>query len=105
MVLLNSVLVLVKLIGQNLTGYYIETSWLYAINGRYANFTINLIDVIQERKLLRRMNTRNVFDFDYNPKESDNLFTSTRFGGLYRTCYKWKWKNRPLECILKINMI
>ena len=37
-------------------------------------FTINLIGVIQERKLLRRMNTRNVFDFDYNPKESDKLF-------------------------------
>jgi len=34
---------------------------------------INLIDKIERRKILRRLNTVNVFDFDYTPSENDQL--------------------------------
>ena len=34
---------------------------------------INLIDKIERRKILRRLNTVNVFDFKYNPSENDQL--------------------------------
>jgi hypothetical protein len=34
---------------------------------------INLIDKIERRKILRRLNTVNVFDFEYTPSENDQL--------------------------------
>jgi hypothetical protein len=34
---------------------------------------INLIDKIERRKVLRWLNTINVFDFDYRPSENDQL--------------------------------
>lgn len=34
---------------------------------------INLIDKIERRKVLRRLNTINAFDFDYSPSENDQL--------------------------------
>ena len=33
----------------------------------------NLIDKIERRKILRRLNTINIFDFDYSPSENDQL--------------------------------
>ena len=33
----------------------------------------NLINKIERRKILRRLNTVNVFDFDYSPSENDQL--------------------------------
>ena len=35
--------------------------------------SINLIDKIERRKILRRLNTVNVFDFEYAPSENDQL--------------------------------
>lgn len=35
---------------------------------------VNMLDVIQERKILRRLNRTNVFDFEYHPNENDKLF-------------------------------
>jgi hypothetical protein len=34
---------------------------------------LNLIDKIERRKILRRLNTINVFDFEYLPSENDQL--------------------------------
>ncbi len=34
---------------------------------------LNLTDKIEQSKMLRRLNTVNVFDFDYNPMENDKL--------------------------------
>lgn len=34
---------------------------------------ISLIDKIERKKILRRLNTMNVFDFEYYPKENDQL--------------------------------
>jgi len=34
---------------------------------------LNLIDKIERRKILRRLNTINVFDFEYTPSENDQL--------------------------------
>lgn len=34
---------------------------------------LNLINKIERRKILRRLNTVNVFDFDYTPSENDQL--------------------------------
>ena len=52
----------------------------------------NLIDIIERRKLLRRLNTRNVFDFDYQPKENDvlELFPS-EYEDYKLTFMKGKW--------------
>ena len=33
-----------------------------------------MLDVIQQKKILRRLNTINVFDFEYLPNENDKLF-------------------------------
>ena len=33
-----------------------------------------ILDIIQQKKMLRRMNTLNVFDFEYAPNEGDKLF-------------------------------
>ena len=35
---------------------------------------VNMLDIIQERNILRRLNTINVFDFEYHPNENDELF-------------------------------
>ena len=37
-------------------------------------FEFHMLDIIQERKILRRLNTTNVFDFEYHPNENDKLF-------------------------------
>lgn len=37
-------------------------------------FEVSMLDVIQQRKILRRLNTTNVFDFEYHPTENDKLF-------------------------------
>ena len=37
-------------------------------------FEVHMLDLIQQRKILRRLNTINVFDFEYHPNESDKLF-------------------------------
>ena len=34
---------------------------------------LDLIEKIERRKILRRLNTINVFDFEYSPKENDQL--------------------------------
>ena len=34
---------------------------------------LNLINKIERRKILRRLNTVNVFDFEYTPSENDQL--------------------------------
>ena len=34
---------------------------------------LNLIDKIERRKILRRLNTINVFDFEYLPSQNDQL--------------------------------
>jgi hypothetical protein len=34
---------------------------------------LNLINKIERRKILRRLNTVNVFDFKYEPSENDQL--------------------------------
>ena len=34
---------------------------------------MNLINKIERRKILRRLNTVNVFDFEYTPSENDQL--------------------------------
>jgi hypothetical protein len=37
-------------------------------------FEVHMLDVIQQQKILRRLNTINVFDFEYLPNENDKLF-------------------------------
>ena len=37
-------------------------------------FEVHMLDVIQQKKILRRLNTINVFDFEYLPNENDKLF-------------------------------
>ncbi len=36
-------------------------------------FPISLLDKIERKKILRRLNTTNVFDFNYSPTENDQL--------------------------------
>ena len=53
---------------------------------------LNLIDKIERRKLLRRLNTRNVFDFEYHPKENDVLeLNQSEDDGYKLTFLKGKW--------------
>jgi hypothetical protein len=52
----------------------------------------NLIDKIERRKILRRLNTINVFDFDYNPNENDQLeLNFQEDDGFKFTFRKGKW--------------
>ena len=62
---------------------YTKPHWILRINsvnnGEEIMVTIgmmippNLINKIERRKVLRRLNTVNVFDFDYSPSENDQL--------------------------------
>ena len=62
---------------------YSKPHWILRINstndGEETMVTIgimmqlNLIDKIERRKILRRLNTINVFDFEYTPSENDQL--------------------------------
>ena len=38
------------------------------------SFEVSMIDLIQQRKISRRLNSINVFDFEYQPNENDKLF-------------------------------
>lgn len=52
----------------------------------------NLIDKIERRKVLRRLNTVNVFDFEYNPSENDQLELNHEEDDGYKfTFRKGKW--------------
>lgn len=54
---------------------------------------MNLIDKIERRKILRRLNTINVFDFEYIPKENDQLELNYKEGQGYKFTFKnGKWK-------------
>ena len=54
---------------------------------------INLIDKIERRKILRRLNTINVFDFEYNPKDNDQLqLNFQEYDGYKFTFKNGKWK-------------
>ena len=53
---------------------------------------MNLIDKIERRKMLRRLNTINVFDFDYKPVENDQLeLNFSEDNGYKFTFKKDKW--------------
>ena len=62
---------------------YTKPHWILRINsvnnGEEIMVTIgmmippNLINKIERRKILRRLNTVNVFDFEYSPSENDQL--------------------------------
>jgi hypothetical protein len=52
----------------------------------------NLIDKIERRKVLRRLNTFNVFDFDYDPTENDQLELNISEDNGYKFTFKKdKW--------------
>ena len=54
---------------------------------------INLIDKIERRKILRRLNTINVFDFEYNPKDNDQLeLNFQEYDGYKFTFKNGKWR-------------
>ena len=54
---------------------------------------INLIDKIERRKILRRLNTISVFDFEYNPKDNDQLeLNFQEYDGYKFTFKNGKWK-------------
>lgn len=53
---------------------------------------MNLIDKIERRKILRRLNTINVFDFEYTPKENDQLELNYKEDDGYKFTFKnGKW--------------
>jgi Golgi nucleoside diphosphatase len=52
----------------------------------------NLIDKIERRKVLRRLNTINVFDFEYTPSENDQLELNHEEDDGYKFTFKGdKW--------------
>jgi regulator of replication initiation timing len=52
----------------------------------------NIIDKIERRKILRRLNTKNVFDFEYVPNENDQLeLNFQEDDGFKFTFRKGKW--------------
>ena len=62
---------------------YTKPHWILRTNSKNERFDasvmigmmtpLNLIDKIERRKILRRLNTINVFDFEYLPSENDQL--------------------------------
>ena len=53
---------------------------------------LNLIDKIERRKILRRLNTVNVFDFEYDPSENDQLEMNFEEDDGYKLTFKkGKW--------------
>jgi putative component of toxin-antitoxin plasmid stabilization module len=60
---------------------------------------MNLIDKIERRKILRRLNTINVFDFDYKPIEKDQLELNLSNDNGYKfTFKKGKWVIEEWYC-------
>lgn len=54
---------------------------------------LNLINNIERRKILRRLNTVNVFDFEYTPSENDQLELNLEEEDGYKFTFKnGKWK-------------
>lgn len=54
---------------------------------------VSVIDKIERRKILRRLNTINAFDFDYIPKENDQLELNFQEDDWYKLTFKGgKWK-------------
>lgn len=54
---------------------------------------VSLIDKIERRKILRRLNTLNVFDFDYQPEENDQLELNFQEDDGHKLTFKGgKWK-------------
>ena len=52
----------------------------------------NLVDKIERRKVLRRLNTVNVFDFEYSPSENDQLELNHEEDDGYKFTFKGgKW--------------
>ena len=52
----------------------------------------NLIDKIERKKVLRRLNTINVFDFEYSPSENDQLELNYQEEDGYKFTFKnGKW--------------
>ena len=50
------------------------------------------IEKIERRKILRRLNTINVFDFEYSPKEKDQLeLNFSKYDGLKFSFQKGRW--------------
>ena len=53
-----------------------------------------MLDVIQQKKILRRLNTINVFDFEYLPNENDKLFIHEDEDNYIEFEFKkGKWRN------------
>ena len=53
---------------------------------------LNLINKIERRKILRRLNTVNVFDFEYAPSENDQLeLNLEEYDGYTFNFKKGKW--------------
>ena len=53
---------------------------------------MNLINKIERRKILRRLNTVNVFDFEYSPSENDQLELNHEEDDGYKFTFKGgKW--------------
>lgn len=60
---------------------------------------LDLIEKIERRKILRRLNTINVFDFEYSPKENDQLeLNFSKYDGLKFTFQKGKWVLEEWYC-------
>ena len=49
---------------------------------------MNLINKIESRKILRRLNTINVFDFEYAPSENDQLELNLEDDDVYTLNFK-----------------
>ena len=81
---------------------YSKPHWILRMNntneGEYAMINVgmmispNLIHKIERRKILRRLNTINVFDFEYAPNENDQLELNCQEEDGYKfTFRKRKW--------------
>ena len=81
---------------------YSKPHWMLRINntneGEDAMITVgmmispNLIHKIERRKILRRLNTINVFDFEYSPSENDQLELNHEEDDGYKFTFKGgKW--------------
>ena len=63
---------------------------------------INLIDKIERRKVLRRINTINVFDFDYSPSENDQL--ELNYEGENEEGEDEEFTGKLKDCLKKFNI-
>ena len=81
---------------------YTKPHWILRINSKNERIDasvmigimtpLNLIEKIERRKILRRLNTINVFDFEYLPSENDQLeLNFEKEDGYKFTFKKNKW--------------